>query len=90
MIALLKSRYVGPRVLERFDAASTEGEVQEHWRFAWRKGKAFFLTIRVRLVGTETPSILVGPALPWAARSCKSTEESPRMRMLAANKKSSK
>ena len=34
VIALLKGRYVGPRVLERFDAALTnvvEGEVQEHW-----------------------------------------------------------
>lgn len=36
MIALLKGRYVGPRVLERFDAASAEDEVQEHWS-AWRK-----------------------------------------------------
>ena len=49
------------------------------------RGKAFFPTIRVRLVGTEIshPSWLVQLCLR-GARSCKSTEESPRMRMLAA------
>ena len=41
----------------RFRNTGPRGESQE-------RGKAFFPTIRVRLVGTETPSFLVGPALP--------------------------
>jgi len=62
-----KSRYVGPRVLERFDAVPTdvvEGEVQEHWWFASNGARRFSPPSRIRLVGIETPSFLVGPALP--------------------------
>lgn len=62
-----KSRYVGPRVPERFDAVPTdvvEGEVQEHWWFASNGAKRFSPPSRMRLVGIETPSFLVGPALP--------------------------